>query len=246
MKALYNYLKKWRKGINHEKADRLFASFNETARRSGLGVEGQRAAVENYSVQIGAVIAFWYTEVESGRRAARPELLKALSHARRIKAVLVVAKLDRLSRNMAFLANLMESSVDFVATDNPAANKLTLHVLAAVAEAEAVATSARTKSALQAYKARGGMLGAALPQCRNLTQEARTKGAQAAGKAASLAANEAYTDLLPLVVRLRSEGTTLQEIASTLNREVRSTRRGKPWNHVQVLRLLTRAEAKSK
>lgn len=209
---------------------------------SGLGIEGQRTAVENYAKQTGAEVAFWYTEVESGKRTDRPELGKALSHARRIKAVLVVAKLDRLSRNVRFLANLLESNVEFVACDNPAANKLTLHVLAAVAEAEATAISARTKAALQAYKDRGGKLGADLPQCRNLTPEARTKGAQAAGEAASRAANEAYSDLLPLVHRLRNEGKTLQAIAATLNDEGHTTRRGKSWNHVQVLRLLARAE----
>jgi DNA invertase Pin-like site-specific DNA recombinase len=210
---------------------------------SGLGIEGQRTAVETYAKQTGAEVAFWYTEVESGKRSDRPELAKALSHARRIKAVLVVAKLDRLARNVAFLANLLESNVEFVACDNPAANKLTLHVLAAVAEAEATAISARTKAALQAYKDRGGKLGADLPQCRNLTHEARTKGAQAAGEAASRSANEAYSDLLPIVVRLRNDGITLQEIAATLNREGHTTRRGKPWNHVQVLRLLARANA---
>lgn len=234
---------------------------------SGLGLDGQRAAVESYAKQSGAEVVAWYTEVESGKRSDRPQLAKALAHARRIKAVLVVGKLDRLSRNVAFLANLMESNVEFVACDNPAANKLTLHVLAAVAQAEAEAISGRTTAALDSYKrknmlpkwfrelkeagkttpemeaemqARAGKLGAELPQCRNLTQEAREKGAQAAGEAARRNADEAYGDLLPLVVRLRNEGKTLQQIAEALNAEGHTTRRGKPFGHVQVLRLLDR------
>src|SRR5712671_4210340 len=133
---------------------------------SGLGLEGQEAAVQNYARQSGATIKANYVEVESGKRSDRPQLAKALAHARRSKATLVVAKLDRLARNVAFLSALMDSTVPFVACDNPHANRLTLHILAAVAEAEALAISQRTKAALTAYKARGGKLGAELPQCR--------------------------------------------------------------------------------
>src|SRR5713226_878741 len=171
---------------------------------SGLGIEAQKAAVETYAKQNGATLIVCFTEVESGKRADRPELEKALAHARRSKATLVVAKLDRLARNVAFLSALMDSKVPFVACDNPHANRLTLHILAAVAEAEAVAISQRTKAALAAYKARGGKLGAELPQCRNLTQEARQKGAQRAGQAVAKAAAEAYADLLPTIHELRA------------------------------------------
>src|SRR6185369_12637823 len=107
----------------------------------------------------GAVVSRLYVEVESGKKAARPQLLAALAHPRRTKATLVVAKLDRLTRNVAFLSALMESGVDFVACDNPHANRLTIHILAAVAEDEARRISERTKAALAAYKARGGKLG---------------------------------------------------------------------------------------
>jgi DNA invertase Pin-like site-specific DNA recombinase len=160
-----------------------------------------------------------YIEVESGKLADRPELARALAHARRSKATLVVAKLDRLARNVAFLSALMNSKVPFVACDNPHANRLTLHFLAAVAEAEAVAISQRTKSALAAYKARGGKLGAELPKCQNLTQEAREKGAHRAGLALAKAAAEAYADLRPTVDELRCKGMTLQGIADELNKQ---------------------------
>jgi DNA invertase Pin-like site-specific DNA recombinase len=208
---------------------------------SGLGIEAQRAAVEAYAKQNGATLVMAYTEVESGKLSDRPELAKALSHARRSKATLCVAKLDRLARNVKFTAAVMDSGADFIACDNPHANRLTLHILAAVAEAEAKAISDRTKAALAAYKARGGKLGAQLPQCRNLTEEARLKGTQRAAEAKSRAANEAYADLLPILTDFRARGLTLQAIAAELNVRGHTTRRGKPWNPVQVARVLERA-----
>ena len=106
---------------------------------SGLGLEAQTTSVINFVNGHGKLLAT-YTEVESGKKSDRPELAKALSHARRSKAVLIVAKMDRLSRNVAFLSALMESTVEFQAVDNPHANRLTIHILAAVAEHEAQAT----------------------------------------------------------------------------------------------------------
>ena len=100
-----------------------------------------------------------FTEVESGKRSDRPELARAIDACRKHKARLVIAKLDRLSRNLAFVATLMDSGVEFVAVDNPHANKLTIHILAAVAEHEREAISERTKVALAAAKARGKRLG---------------------------------------------------------------------------------------
>ncbi len=126
---------------------------------SGLGLEGQTAAVEAYARGRGAAVVRAYREVESGQRADRRGLLKALADARRSRATLVIAKLGRLSPDVAFPADLLlEGGADFVACDNPHANRLTVHILAAVAvaEDEAKRISERTRAALAAYKAGGG------------------------------------------------------------------------------------------
>jgi DNA invertase Pin-like site-specific DNA recombinase len=209
---------------------------------SGLGLEAQEAAVSDYCRSIGAALIRCYVEVESGKRNDRPELAKAVAHAKRSRAVLVVAKLDRLTRNVGFLTRVMESGCDFAAADMPSANRFVLHVMAAVAEHEAKAIGDRTKAALAAYRARGGLLGAQLAQCRNLTQKARLKGAQAAGVAVARKAAEAYADLLPAMTEMRAGGATLQQIAGKLNDDGHTTRRGRPWNTVQVARVLNRGE----
>lgn len=214
---------------------------------SGLGLEGQETAVQSYARQTGATIKASYVEVESGKVADRPQLAKALAHARRSKATLCVAKLDRLSRNVEFLARVMNSAVEFIACDNPAANRLTLHVLAAVAEAEAKAISDRTKAALAAAKARGTLLGSARPGHWNGNEAARLAGLKKARavavKVRQAKADEAYTDLLPTIEALKAEGLSLRDIAAKLDTEGHTTRRGRPWNPVQVSRVLERAEA---
>ena len=116
--------------------------------QSGLGLDAQRQAVMNYLNGGPWRLVDKFTEVESGKRNARPELQKALAACRKHKAKLVIAKLDRLSRNLAFIATLMDSNVEFIAADNPHANRLTIHILAAVAEHERGAISERTKAAL--------------------------------------------------------------------------------------------------
>src|SRR5262245_29610638 len=127
--------------------------------KSGLGFEAQRETVMNYLNGGRWTLVGEFTEVESGKRADRPELEKALAACKKQKAKLVIAKLDRLSRNLAFIATLMESGVEFVAVDNPHANKLTVHILAAVAQHEREMVSERTKAALAAAKKRGQVLG---------------------------------------------------------------------------------------
>jgi DNA invertase Pin-like site-specific DNA recombinase len=207
---------------------------------SGLGLEGQVAAVERFAASAGSAIVRAFQEVESGKRADRPELARALAFARRAGATLVIAKLDRLARNVHFLSGLMESGVDFVACDNPTANRLTIHILAAVAEDEARRISERTKAALAAYKARGGVLGAARPECRRLTPELASKGRAVAARANRDAATAAYDDLLPAMRRLRAEGLSLRGIAAALNAEGHATRRGRAWGPMQVRRALGR------
>src|SRR5436190_15879352 len=126
---------------------------------SGLGLEAQRAAVSSYAKHAGHSIVCEVREIESGRKCDRPELARALSLCKLHKATLCVARLDRLARDVAFLANLMNAGVDFVCVDNPHATRLTLHILAAVAEDEAKRISERTRAALAAAKARGVVLG---------------------------------------------------------------------------------------
>jgi len=174
--------------------------------RSGLGLEAQASAVANYARSIGAEIGKRFVEIETGKRADRPELQKAIAHAKRSHATLVVAKLDRLARNVAFTSALMRSGVDFVCVDNPNANRLTIHILAAVAEDEAERISQRTRDALAAYKARGGLLGASRAECRNLTAEAAGKGQRAASEARKRQADQAYTDLYPVLAEMRAGG----------------------------------------
>lgn len=213
---------------------------------SGLGLEGQTAAVAGYGKAAGATIVRAYQEVETGKRADRPELLKAIAHAKRSGARLVIAKLDRLARNVHFTSGLMESGVDFVACDNPHANRLTIHILAAVAEDEAKRISDRTRAALAAYKARGGTLGAARPDGRRLSDQDGAKGRESARKAIKAKALASYADLAAAVAELRAEGLSLRAVATRLDGEGHTTRTGKPWNPVQVARVLGRAGALSR
>jgi DNA invertase Pin-like site-specific DNA recombinase len=137
----------------------------------------------------------------------------------------------------------MEAKVDFVACDNPHATPLTVQILAAVAEDEARRISERTVVALAAYKARGGKLGAARPDAPRLSAEARTRGARGGGQAARERADAAYADLAATLAEMRAGGLSLRVIAARLNGEGHTTRHGRPWNPVQVARVLGRARA---
>jgi DNA invertase Pin-like site-specific DNA recombinase len=217
-----------------------------TARQgeSGLGLEAQDTAIQGYRAMVGGIILATYEEVETGKKDTlenRPALQRAIAHAKRSKAVLVIAKLDRLARSVYVTAELHKSGVEFVACDNPHANRLTVQILAAVNEDEARRISIRTKEALAAYKARGGVLGAARPECRhNLKAASRVKGAAASGVVARELADEAYSDLAPMMTELRRQGVTQAAIACHLNVLGHTTRRGREWNQVQVMRVLNR------
>jgi DNA invertase Pin-like site-specific DNA recombinase len=172
------------------------------------------------------VDAGWaFTEVESGKHADRPELEKALAACKKLKARLVIAKLDRLSRNLAFIAAVMESGVEFVAVDNPTANKLTIHILAAVAQHERETISERTKAALAAAKKRGQRLGNP-----RITEVAKRGRAVASANAKRFAAN-----VRPIIEEITRAGAiSLNAIAAKLNERNVKTARGGTWTHVQV------------
>jgi DNA invertase Pin-like site-specific DNA recombinase len=220
---------------------KLFVSYYRVSTdrqgKSGLGLEAQKETVRKHIKDSGELVAE-YTEIESGRKIDRTELLKAINHSRSIGGTLAIAKLDRLSRNVAFTATLMESGANFVACDNPQATKLTIHVLAAVAEEEARAISQRTKDALTAYKARGGKLGAHRPNSKPLSREAARRGSQRGGQTMRQKAKEASTHVWPTIIKLRKEGKSLREISAVLNGAGFITRRGKQWNATQVKRVL--------
>jgi DNA invertase Pin-like site-specific DNA recombinase len=151
----------------------------------------------------------------------------------------IIAKLDRLARNVNFISNLMESGVEFTAVDFPQANRLTVHILAAVAEHEAAMISARTKSALQAAKARGVTLGT--PNHKLIARHAE-KGTQASATVRSATARERAADILPVIQEVQAEGvTTLAGIAGTLNERGIPAPRGGSWSAVQVSRVLALA-----
>ncbi|WP_435016690.1 recombinase family protein [Tundrisphaera sp. TA3] len=208
--------------------------------RSGLGLEAQETAVADYAKAYGKEVIKAYQETESGKDNDRPELMKAMAHARRAGATLCIAKLDRLSRNMAFLANLMETKVPFVCCDMPEASEITLHLMAAFAQYERKAISSRTKAALAAYKARGGLLGASHPNGVKITQEARLEGSRVASKRRSAEAAAAYADLTPMMLSWRAGGMTQSQIAERLTLEGHTTRSGKSWSQGQVSRVLQR------
>ena len=224
------------RGEKREMGKLLVPYYRVSTRRqgaSGLGLEAQQACVANYASYGQHTILATYQEIETGKRADRPELAKAIAHAKRAKATLVIAKLDRLARNVHFLSGLMESRIEFVCCDNPHANRLTLHILAAVAEDEARRISERTKAALAAYKARGGKLGTPT----NLTAEAARKGSEAT----QAKARAAYAGLLPKLQAWRAAGSSFRQISALLNGTGHVTRNGGPWNHAQVRRVLARA-----
>ncbi|TXL70546.1 resolvase [Vineibacter terrae] len=206
--------------------------------RSGLGLEAQREAVGAYLNGGDWKLIAEVTEIESGKRSDRPELARALALCRVRNATLVIAKLDRLSRNLAFIANLMESGVEFVAVDLPVVNKLTLHILAAVAESEREAISQRTKVALARAKARGVVLGG---DRGNLPKVAK-KGSKASAAARSDAAAKRAKDLQEIITDLRREGaSSLRQIAAGLTEREISPPRGGAWSATQVARVLRQA-----
>lgn len=203
----------------------LRVSTNEQG-ASGLGIEAQRAAVADYVRRSEGNIVAEFVEVESGGKKARPVLVQSIAQCRKEGATLLIAKLDRLGRNVAFVSSLMESGAEFVAADAPYANKLMIHILSAFAEHEREMISQRTREALQAAKARGVRLGV------NGVALARKNQDEARAAAEPLRAAVAQV--------IDSGGRTLVEIACALNRAGLRTRQNAAWSPGTVQRLLKR------
>jgi DNA invertase Pin-like site-specific DNA recombinase len=230
-------------------ATRLIAYYRvSTARqgRSGLGLDAQRSAIQSYLSGSSDELLAEFTEIESGRRNDRPELTKALAFCRLHRATLIIAKLDRLARNVAFVSNLMEAGVEFFACDMPVANRLTVHMLAAVAEFEARMISERTRVALAAAKRRGVKLGGFRGHYATDADRQRAAAAKTA------LADARARDLAATFDGLKAEGvTSYRAIAARLNEMAIPTtgsadKHGRPrvntgaWHGAQVRRLLTR------
>jgi DNA invertase Pin-like site-specific DNA recombinase len=197
--------------------------------RSGLGLEAQERAVVAHADKAGGSIVASYSEVESSRRKHRPELARALAHCKRAKAVLLIAKLDRLARSVSVISNLLESRVEFVCCDMPEANKMMIHIMAAMAEWERDQISRRTKDALASAKARGTRLGS-----MGVVRAAENK-AQADAFAASLS---------PVLDDIRAEGyTTIAAMTRELNRlQVPTAKEGR-WHRATVRNMIHRIES---
>jgi DNA invertase Pin-like site-specific DNA recombinase len=202
--------------------------------RSGLGLDAQRRAVTERLCGRGELVTE-YTEIESGRRTDRPRLAEALAACRLHRATLIIAKLDRLARNVAFVSNLMDSGTEFEAVDFPQANRLTIHILAAVAENEAQAISQRTRAALAAAKARGIRLGGFRGRAGTCNDLAKARAVRTCG------ANRRASDLAPLIQAIQSDGTiSAGKIAAALNERGITAPRGGAWCAAQIRRVLSR------
>lgn len=200
--------------------------------RSGLGLEAQQASVAAFLKGHNHELVAEFVEIESGRNTERPKLHEALAAARRHHATLVIAKLDRLARNVAFVAGLLESNVEFIAADMPTANRMVLQMMAVVAEHEGRMISERTKAALAAAKARGVRLGG--PNLREAQAIAR--------KVIMAQADEHAGTVLPALRQIATSGVrSLHTAADRLNQQGAKTARGGRWHGTTVSNMLARS-----
>ena len=225
---------------------RLLSGEYQNAGTIGLRVGANKPLWNHTLAEHDAPIVASYTEVESGRKSNRLGLAKALAHARRGKARLVISKLDRFGRDVAFLAQMMESRVDFVACDNPNANSLTLRVSRHVLSRRPTAISQRTRNGIaEAKEKRGVKLGSARPNHWKGLEDVRRaggiKGWKLAAESDRTLANAAYADLFALVMGMKDEGLSLSEIARKLTELGHRTRRNRTFGPMQVSRLIARA-----
>ena len=203
---------------------------------SGLGVEAQREIIHSH-VKNKSILAE-YIETESGKKSNRPQLLAALAMCRKTNSILIVAKLDRLSRNVAFTSKLLESDVEIVFCDFPQANRLILHIISSIAEYEAGLISQRTKQSLQAKKARGIKLGKSENLMRKhqeaIANSSRTNKAKADNNPNNMRA-------IALLRSLTMQGKSLSEMTDLLNEQGFVTSKGCKFQMTQVKRLIIRA-----
>lgn len=198
---------------------------------SGLGLEAQQKSVNDFSQFNNLKILKEFIEIESGRKSQRPVLQEAIQECKKNNAVLLIAKLDRLSRNLAFITSLLEAKVEFMAVDNPQADRFTIHILAAVAEKEAKDISKRTKDALRVAKSRGVELG--------------KHGTHVLSKLNKQAADDFAKSMVPMITLLMSEGfTTRRAIRDALNERniLPSSGEHAKWHLNSVHSLLRRIE----
>jgi len=200
---------------------------------SGLGLEAQKQALESYINETGAELVAEFVEVESGKKTDRdrPQLAEALKACKKHKAVLVVAKLDRLARNVHFISGLMQAKVKFLALDLPEATDLTLHVMAAFAEYEAKRISERTKAALAVAKSKGVVLGSAGAQNLKPNIEARQERSRMFAESLS-----------GVFEGFKLRGLTQRQMVSELNQLGIKAARGGNWSLIQVQILLKRIQ----
>lgn len=227
---------------------------------SQLGLKGQRTGLDNYVASVHGEVIGTYQDVESGSRNTRVEMLKAIAHAKAAGARLVIAKLDRLSRNVAFMAGLMESGVDFIAVDNPFATPLTIHILSAVAEDELRRIRTRTKTALDEIKreiadkgfyiSRNGnritSLGAGSGHWKDPARAEQMKAGLAKGRAVAVTMQRGSVSVnmvLPAMREMRASNLTYRQIAERLNAEGVTTRLGGKWCAGTVLRAMRKTAA---
>lgn len=218
--------------VYHPKMTKFIAYYRvstDRQGRSGLGLDAQRSAVASYLGEHHTLTSE-FTEIESGKRNDRPELMKALAECKKQRARLIIAKLDRLARNLHFISGLMESGVEFVACDVPGANRMMLQILAVFAEHEREMISKRTKEALAAAKARGQILGNPNPRPASLL----------GNKVRQESADKFAQSVKPFVQNLKIQGLSLRKIATELNNREIKTAQGRVWYASTVRNVLAR------
>lgn len=221
-----------------------FVSYRRVSPRKddvALSFEMQASAISKHVQSCGGVVIADYFEVASGKESRRVELQKALAHAKRAGATLVVSMLDRLSRKLSFITGLLDAGVKFVCCDIPNADRFTLHVVAMAAEKEGELISERTKEALGAAKARGVLLGSARPGHWDGREDKRLAGLDKARLSSAVSRAERsrkhFAEVVPLIKRWRSQGYTFQEITDKLGEAGYTTVKHKRIGRSMVVRL---------